>query len=214
MRMLILLGIIGFLFVLANKSPDQSMGDVVKDITNKSGKIISQIDGKKVEPAKPEVAGPKFGTENSLVNRKSAEKVRKSVPAEISQNNQTSDYTKRIDMAIRKTKEKTKKPATSQKREPQANRDKTKETKTTTSNSVKTQSQVSPQPPKLPPSREVNKRPVIRPKLDKGSEVELVSNTQASPALKQMTPEKLKKLRYREHKYYSEAARALMSIPE
>ena len=45
MRMLLLLSILGFLFVLANKSPEQSVWDAITGIEHKAGKIIARLKG-------------------------------------------------------------------------------------------------------------------------------------------------------------------------
>jgi len=52
MRMLLLLSILGFLFVLANKSPEQSVWDAVAGIENKAGEIIARLKGEQTR--KPE----------------------------------------------------------------------------------------------------------------------------------------------------------------
>jgi hypothetical protein len=45
MRMLLLLSILGFLFVLANKSPEQGVWDAITGIENKAGEIFTRLKG-------------------------------------------------------------------------------------------------------------------------------------------------------------------------
>ena len=61
MRMLLLLSILGFLFVLANKSPEQSVWDAVAGIEKKAEEIIVRIKGE-------QTGTPEDGTENGEID--------------------------------------------------------------------------------------------------------------------------------------------------
>lgn len=207
MRMLFLITILGFLFIMANKSPDQSIGEATNVIISKSEALFSKSI-KNLEESEPRKLPPKRVTNlpnpdnyrKKNTNKQAAIPEQKSVVKNLVSNQKkiyknekvseqesqkTEGVAKNLNLDLNQTNN-----TDDQRIKPKK---KTGERSTTT---TKLKSVAAAPPPSFPKTEVISTRPI----------------PSKPNAVKKPDPEILKDLKQAERKYYNDASRILMSI--
>tara|TARA_B100000700_G_scaffold76369_1_gene85594 strand:- start:1784 stop:2431 length:648 start_codon:yes stop_codon:yes gene_type:complete len=215
MKMLLLLGIIAVLFIMANKSDDQDISDVVNEITTKSEKIIGEITQDKVKTNNLSMTtrSSNIPTEKTPAKKRHivVKSTGKAVTPIVTETNKEK-ITKRSLEVTNKSHggilgaDVEKLPLFQEKNNLNASETTKQDT---------TQSEVNAVPPILPGPKPVEQRRIKAPKVEPKSRTEVaISSPSREVLVEEPDPEAARIVRQKEKKFFNQAARALMSITE
>ncbi len=215
MKMLLLLGIIAVLFIMANKSDDQDISDVVNEITTKSEKIIGEITQDKVKTNNLSRTTRSSNIPTEKTPAKKRHIVAKSTGKAVTPIVRETDKEKITKRSLEVTNKSPggilgadveKLPLFQEKNNLNASE--------TTKQDI-TQKEVNAVPPILPGPKPVEQRRIKAPKVEPKSRTEVARSFPSREVLvEEPDPEAARIVRQKEKKFFNQAARALMSITE